>query len=155
MDSNFILSLIDKFNAGEITELKFNDDVNHLFLRKGGDASSQTLQGDSSVKTSDTSDTILKNAPKEKTAIARVGGGHNDSVTSPIVATFYSSPGPDAPPFVAPGSKVKAGETLCILEAMKMMNKLEAEFDMEILSVEAKNGDLVEFDQILFKVKAV
>jgi acetyl-CoA carboxylase biotin carboxyl carrier protein len=152
MDSNFILSLIDKFNASEITELKFNDDVNHLFLRKGGDASSQTPQDDSYAKTSDT---VSENAPKEKKAIAKMDEGHGDSITSPIVATFYSSSGPDAPPFVIPGSKIKAGGTLCILEAMKMMNKLEAEFDMEILSVEAKNGDLVEFDQILFKVKAV
>jgi acetyl-CoA carboxylase biotin carboxyl carrier protein len=51
------------------------------------------------------------------------------------------------------GSKVKAGDTLCILEAMKMMNHLEAEFDCEILAVKASNGDLVEYGQTLFEVK--
>jgi acetyl-CoA carboxylase biotin carboxyl carrier protein len=74
-------------------------------------------------------------------------------ITSPIVATFYSAPGPDAPPFVRPGKKVKSGDTLCILEAMKMMNHLEAEFDCEILAVKAGGGDLVEYGQILFEVK--
>jgi acetyl-CoA carboxylase biotin carboxyl carrier protein len=69
------------------------------------------------------------------------------------VATFYAAPGPDAPAFVRPGSVVKAGDTLWILEAMKMMNHLEAEFDCEILSVKAANGDLVEYGQTLFEVK--
>jgi acetyl-CoA carboxylase biotin carboxyl carrier protein len=72
-----------------------------------------------------------------------------------MVAVFYPSPTPDAPPFVRPGSKVKAGDTLCILEAMKMMNRLEAEFDCEVLSVKAAGGELVEFGQDLFEVKRV
>jgi acetyl-CoA carboxylase biotin carboxyl carrier protein len=74
-------------------------------------------------------------------------------ITSPIVATFYAASGPDAPPFVEKGGRVKAGETLCILEAMKMMNHLEAEFDCEILSIKAASGDLVEYGQALFEVK--
>jgi acetyl-CoA carboxylase biotin carboxyl carrier protein len=69
------------------------------------------------------------------------------------VATFYAAPGPDAPAFVKAGSKVKAGDTLCILEAMKMMNHLEAEFDCEVLAVKAASGDLVEYGQALFEVK--
>ncbi|MDR2021188.1 MAG: acetyl-CoA carboxylase biotin carboxyl carrier protein subunit, partial [Treponema sp.] len=80
-------------------------------------------------------------------------GAEGETITSPIVATFYAAPGPDTPPFVRPGSKVKAGDSLCILEAMKMMNHLEAEFDCEILSVLAGTGDLVEYDQALFEVK--
>jgi acetyl-CoA carboxylase biotin carboxyl carrier protein len=76
-----------------------------------------------------------------------------ETITSPIVATYYGSPSPDAPAFVQPGSKVKAGDSLCILEAMKMMNHLEAEFDCEISVVKAANGDLVEYGQVLFEVK--
>jgi acetyl-CoA carboxylase biotin carboxyl carrier protein len=76
-----------------------------------------------------------------------------EAITSPIVATFYRSPGPDSPPFADPGTIIKAGQTLCILEAMKMMNHLEAEFDCEILAVKAENGDLVEYGQTLFEVK--
>jgi acetyl-CoA carboxylase biotin carboxyl carrier protein len=74
-------------------------------------------------------------------------------ITSPIVAAFYASPGPDSPAFVTTGSRVKAGDSLCILEAMKMMNHLEAEFDCEILAVKAANGDMVEYGQPLFEVK--
>ncbi|MDR0411712.1 MAG: acetyl-CoA carboxylase biotin carboxyl carrier protein subunit [Treponema sp.] len=147
MDNNFILSLIDKFNAGVLTELKFSDGVNRLFLRKSGGEVSQAEQDNSCTQTA--------NAVLEPVRTAEIDAAHGESVISPIIATFYSSPSPDAPPFVVPGSKVKAGETLCILEAMKMMNKLEAEFDMEILSVEVKNGDLVEFNQVLFKVRAI
>ncbi|MDR0645034.1 MAG: acetyl-CoA carboxylase biotin carboxyl carrier protein [Treponema sp.] len=154
MDSSFILSLIDKFNAGAVTDLEFNDGVKHLILRKGGEGKSvsQIVQRDSDAMLSGA---VLGNAPEKKAAIVAMDNVQSAPVTSPIVATFYSAPSPDVPPFVTPGSKVKTGETLCILEAMKMMNKLEAEFDMEILSVEAKDGDLVEFGQTLFKVKAV
>jgi acetyl-CoA carboxylase biotin carboxyl carrier protein len=76
-----------------------------------------------------------------------------EKIISPIVATFYSAAGPDSPPFVAVGDKVKAGATLCILEAMKMMNHLEAEFDCEILAIKAATSDLVEYGQTLFEVK--
>jgi acetyl-CoA carboxylase biotin carboxyl carrier protein len=69
------------------------------------------------------------------------------------VATYYSAASPDTPPFVKAGSKVKAGDTLCILEAMKMMNHLEAEFDCEIIEAHAASGDLVEYGQSLFTVK--
>jgi acetyl-CoA carboxylase biotin carboxyl carrier protein len=69
------------------------------------------------------------------------------------VAAFYNSPGPDSPPFVTEGSKVKAGDTLCILEAMKMMNRLPAEFDCEIIAVKASSGELVEYGQALFEVR--
>ena len=79
----------------------------------------------------------------------------NETIDSPLVGTFYSAPSPDAPPFVKPGSRVKAGEKLCILEAMKMMNNLEAEFDCEVVSALASNGQLVEYGQPLFEIKRV
>lgn len=75
------------------------------------------------------------------------------TITSPIVGTFYASPGPDSPAFVTKGSKVKKGGTLCILEAMKMMNKLEAEFDCEIIDIKVEPGQLVEYEQPLFEVR--
>jgi acetyl-CoA carboxylase biotin carboxyl carrier protein len=81
------------------------------------------------------------------------GKSVGEKISSPIVATFFASPGPDSPPFVTSGSRVKAGETLCILEAMKMMNHLEAEFDCEILEVHASSGELVEYGQALFTVQ--
>jgi acetyl-CoA carboxylase biotin carboxyl carrier protein len=69
------------------------------------------------------------------------------------VATFYASAGPDSPVFACKGDKVKKGQTLCILEAMKMMNHLKAEFDCEILGIKVSSGDLVEYGQALFEVK--
>ena len=75
-------------------------------------------------------------------------------VKSPIVGTFYRAPSPDSPPYVEKGSSVKKGQPLCVLEAMKMMNTLECEYDGVVEEILVSNGDLVEFDQVLFKIKA-
>lgn len=73
-------------------------------------------------------------------------------IKSPMVGIFYTAPSPDAEPFVKVGSKVKKGDTLCIIEAMKLMNDVVAEEDGEIVEICAENGALVEFGQILFKI---
>ena len=69
-----------------------------------------------------------------------------------MVGIFYTAPSPEAEPFVKVGSKVKKGDTLCIIEAMKLMNDVVAEEDGEIVEICAENGSLVEFGQILFKI---
>ena len=74
-------------------------------------------------------------------------------VTSPFVGTFYRSPSPDAPSFVEVGSVVRPGQTLCIVEAMKLMNEIEAECSGTIVEVFAQNGKAVEFGQKLYRVK--
>ena len=74
-------------------------------------------------------------------------------ITSPIVGTFYSASGPDIPAFVTVGDKVKAGDTVCILEAMKMMNEITADFDCEIEAVLVSNEQKVEYGQPLFRVR--
>ena len=76
-------------------------------------------------------------------------------ITSPMVGTFYQAPSPDSPPYVKVGDKVKKGQTLCIIEAMKIMNELEAEFECEILEILVEDGQPVEFDTPLFRVKRV
>lgn len=73
-------------------------------------------------------------------------------VKSPIVGTFYRSPSPDDDPFVSVGDKVEKGETLCIVEAMKIMNEIESEFSGEIKEILVENAEPVEFDQPLFVV---
>lgn len=75
-------------------------------------------------------------------------------ITSPMVGTFYSAPSPDAPSFVKAGDRVNTKTVVCILEAMKLMNELEAEVNGEIVEVLVSNGQLVEFGQPLFLVKA-
>lgn len=74
-------------------------------------------------------------------------------ITSPIVGTFYLTPAPDAPPYVGVGSTVKEGDVLCTIEAMKLMNQLEAEFCCEIVKILAKPETMVEFGSPLFEVK--
>ncbi len=73
-------------------------------------------------------------------------------VKSPLVGTFYSAPAEDAPPFVQVGDSVKAGQTLAIVEAMKLMNDIEAEYEGTITQIFVKNGDCVEYGQPLFAI---
>jgi acetyl-CoA carboxylase biotin carboxyl carrier protein len=74
-------------------------------------------------------------------------------VTSPFVGSFYRSPSPEAPAFVEVGSVVRAGQTLCIIEAMKLMNEIEAESAGTITEIFAQNGKSVEYGQKLFRIK--
>ncbi len=75
-------------------------------------------------------------------------------VKSPIVGTFYESPAPGAPPFIKPGDMVKAGQVLCIIEAMKLMNEIESDASGEIVKMLAVNGKPVEYGQPLFAIRA-
>lgn len=74
-------------------------------------------------------------------------------VKSPIVGTFYKSSGPKQDPFVKIGHKVKKGEVLCIVEAMKLMNEIESEFEGEVVEILAKDGEMVEYGEPLIKIK--
>jgi len=74
-------------------------------------------------------------------------------MNSPIVGTFFRQPNPTAPPFVEPGSKVKKGQVLCIIEAMKLMNEIEAEIDAEVVEILVANGQPVEFGETLFRLR--
>ena len=75
------------------------------------------------------------------------------TITSPIVGTFYEAPSPGSPPFVKPGDTVEAGQVLCIIEAMKLMNEIEAEFPGKIVKILVENGQPVEFGEPLFVVE--
>jgi acetyl-CoA carboxylase biotin carboxyl carrier protein len=74
-------------------------------------------------------------------------------VRSPMVGTFFSAPSPDASPFVSMGKQVTEGETLCIIEAMKMFNQIEAEVSGTVVAILVENGQPVEFDQPLFVIR--
>ncbi len=75
------------------------------------------------------------------------------AVTAPMVGTFYRSSAPGEPPFVEVGSRVGAGQPLCILEAMKLMNELESEFSGEVVEILVENGTPVEYGQVLMRIK--
>lgn len=73
-------------------------------------------------------------------------------VTSPMVGTFYRAPAPDEPPFVDVGDRIRNGQTVCIIEAMKLMNELEAEVSGEVMEILVQNGEPVEYGQVLLRV---
>jgi acetyl-CoA carboxylase biotin carboxyl carrier protein len=75
------------------------------------------------------------------------------TVVSPIVGTFYKSPSPDSPPFVEEGTRVKKGQVLCIIEAMKLMNEIESEFDGIVKKAIVENGQSVEYGEPLFLIE--
>lgn len=74
-------------------------------------------------------------------------------VSSPIVGTFYRAPSPDAPPFVEIGSMVKKGQVMCIVEAMKVMNEIEAEVEAEVVDILVANGQPVEYGEAMFRLR--
>lgn len=91
-------------------------------------------------------------APAEnKVSAPATAAGHK--VRSPMVGTMYTSPSPETPPFVAIGQSVKVGDTLCIVEAMKMFNEIESDRAGKIVDILVKNGDPVEYDQALFIIE--
>jgi acetyl-CoA carboxylase biotin carboxyl carrier protein len=95
-------------------------------------------------------------APAAPDSEAQEAEGDSDTglaeVTSPMVGTFYRAPAPDAPPYVETGDRVEKGQTVCILEAMKLMNELEAEVSGTIREICVDNAEPVEFGQVLFRI---
>lgn len=89
-------------------------------------------------------------APAVTPAAAPAARDLSDAQKSPMVGTFYRAPGPNAAPFVEVGQQVKAGDTLCIIEAMKLMNEIEAEKSGTVKEILVENGTLVEFGEPLF-----
>ena len=92
-------------------------------------------------------------AAVQETAAEAEEGDDIQLILSPIVGTFYSAPAPDVPAFVKVGDRIKNGQTVCILEAMKLMNEIQCEFDCEIEAVLVSNEQKVEYGQPLFRVK--
>lgn len=87
--------------------------------------------------------------PAEKVVVEEKG----HIISSPFVGTFYRSPSPDAAAFVEMGQKVQKGQTICIVEAMKLMNEIESDFDGKIVEIYTNNGQPVEFGQKLFRIE--
>ena len=95
--------------------------------------------------------TLANNA--EASQVPPPGRSDLTEITSPMVGTFYRAAAPGEDPFVEIGSKVNVGQTICILEAMKLMNEIESEFNAEVVEILVENGTPVEFGQVLMRVK--
>lgn len=161
MDYKVILNLMKEMNNTDLTKLEIEEEGIRICLEKSAPvvtiAQSSVPQGNmvapvmaaapapSQVAApAQTSDVATEKPAEELTG---------KKLVSPMVGTFYSQASPDKPPFVKIGDKVKKGQTICIIEAMKLMNEIESEFDGEIVKVLTKNEEMVEFGQPLFLIK--
>ena len=146
-----IKEFIEVFDSSNLASLSIKDKDFKIELDKSS-KTIQTVQPQQEVIQADP--TPAQSAPIQPTTptTTQVEG---ETINSPMVGTFYQAPSPDSPPYVKVGDKVKAGQTVCIVEAMKIMNEIQAEFDCEILEVLVEDGQAVEFDTPLFKVKRV
>ena len=98
-------------------------------------------------------DNVSIASESEVPQVAPPGRSDLTEITSPMVGTFYRAAAPGEEPFVEVGNNVKVGQTICILEAMKLMNEIESEFNAEIVEILVENGTPVEFGQVLMRVK--
>ena len=172
MNEELILKLFEKFEQSSSVYMRIKDGENEFVLKKEGAfapdrimpivQSAPPLPVQASAAPTAAGFVAGAVAASAGTGGSASGAQSADSaaknliqIKSPIVGTFYRSPSPDSPPYVDKGTKVKKGQPLCVLEAMKMMNTLESEFDGVIEDIAVSNGDLVEFDQVLFTLRTV
>lgn len=141
-----LFEIMEKFEKSELSELTFEVEEQLISMKKGGaPVVAQALPA--------AAPQAVAGAPVA--AAAQGDTQEGELISAPLVGTFYRQPAPDAPAFAEVGQTIKAGETLCILEAMKIMNELEAEFDCEIVEVLLDSGQLAEFGTPLFRVKRI
>lgn len=154
-----IKELIKLLDQTSVHELEIENEGYRLSIRKPGKtevisvqpAPAQHTYPVVSVAPQQPAAAVETAAEKPAEASAAQAGLHK--IVSPMVGTFYSAPSPEAPSFVNAGDKINEKSVVCILEAMKLMNELEAEVKGEIVEVLVENGQLVEFGQPLFLVK--
>ena len=149
MDIRKIKKLIELVEESGINELEISEGEESVRISRGGAVVAAPAPV---VQTAAVAAPVAATAPSapEQAAPAAISG---HTVRSPMVGTFYSAASPDAPAFVEVGQHVNVGDTLCILEAMKMMNQIEADKAGVIKEILASNEDAIEFDQPLFIIE--
>ncbi|KMZ53838.1 acetyl-CoA carboxylase biotin carboxyl carrier protein [Dorea sp. D27] len=159
MEIKHLLSLIEAVSESELTGLKYEENGVKLHLTKKQDnvhvvaAGQAAMTGASAaapMAASAQSDAAQKEEPEAAALSARPQG---KIVESPLVGTFYTAPSEDAEAFVSVGDTVKKGQTLAIVEAMKLMNEIESDYDGTITEILVENGQAVEYGQPLFRIR--
>ena len=162
LDHEDLNRLIDKISTSDIQEFSLegedfkleikrilfdqNQVINNLVSNASFDK--QTIVNQKPIN----DNTPVVNEP-EAPQVAPLGRSDLTEIISPMVGTFYRAAAPGEEPFVEVGNNVKVGQTICILEAMKLMNEIESEFNAEIVEILVENGTPVEFGQVLMRVK--
>lgn len=152
MNIKEIKEVLQLMKEHELAEIEIEKDGLKLKVRKlaSGQMAVETLPMAVS-KAAPAAQAAPAAAPAEAKPAPAVDTG--TVVRSPMVGTFYTSPAPDQPSYISVGQKVKAGDVLCIIEAMKLMNEIKCEFAGTVTEIMAQNGKPVEFDQALFKIE--
>ena len=162
LDHEDLNRLIDKITTSDIQEFSLEGEDFKLEIKRNLYDQNQFTNNSVSNTSFDrqilaNQKTINETVPivndPETTQVAPPGRSDLTEVTSPMVGTFYRAAAPGEDPFVEVGSSVKVGQTICILEAMKLMNEIESEFNAEIVEILVENGTPVEFGQVLMRVK--
>ena len=162
LDHDDLDRLIEKISTSDIQEFSLEGedfkleikrnlfDQNHLtnISTKNNSLEKQIIASQSS-----STDNITLTNNAEVSQVPPPGRSDLTDITSPMVGTFYRAAAPGEEPFVDLGSKINIGQTICILEAMKLMNEIESEFNAEIVEILVENGTPVEFGQVLMRVK--
>ncbi|WP_353893966.1 acetyl-CoA carboxylase biotin carboxyl carrier protein [Proteinivorax hydrogeniformans] len=157
MNIKEITELIKVMNKSNLTKLEIQENAVSIKMEKQGERvmvkEAQVVEPEEPVNTQeiDREEPTVKKKEQPKVE-TKVNDENTVTITSPIVGTFYESPAPGKPPYVKVGSKVAVGDTLCIVEAMKIMNEIDSEVCGEVVEVMVNDGDMVEFGQELFKI---
>jgi len=141
MEIEDLKQLIELLKETDITELQIERDGVKVKIKR-----EKILSPIEMPKFSTIQERVTREAEEETRLI---------TVTSPIVGTFYRAPSPESDPFVEAGSRVKKGQVLCIIEAMKLMNEIESEVDGIVIKVLVENGQPVEYGEPLFLIEPV
>lgn len=164
MDPKDLKSILDALDSADVREFSLKTGEFELSLRRGAEVVVQAAPvvaaaqpapvPQPAASTSQSAPTpVAAPTPAAEPAHSAVPKAAGTPVKAPIVGTFYASPSPDAAPFVKVGDSVQAGQVLCIIEAMKLMNEIEAETAGTVREILVKNADPVEYGQTLFLIE--
>jgi len=142
MEIEDLKELIDLLKETDITELQLEKDGTKVRIKRERMLSPMEIQ---LQRFSSLQEKVTPQTVEEETRLI--------TITSPIVGTFYRAPSPEAAPFVELGSRVKKGQVLCIVEAMKLMNEIESEIDGTVLKILVENSQPVEYGEPLFLIE--
>ena len=150
IDADAIRKLAELLEETGLTEIEIGEDDNMIRVSKGGGSVAYSMP---SAPVNMASDPTVPQAANTQPPAATAGAGHPGAVTSPMVGTAYMSPEPGAAPFVSKGQQVNAGDTLLIVEAMKVMNPIKADKAGTVTQILVEDGQPVEFGDVLVTIE--
>lgn len=153
MDLKLIKNLLDLISESDVNEVSIEEGDFKLKVKKQSDSAPAIHYQASAPQPAAAPQAPVNTAESNQSSAKTKEKASGDVVKSPIVGTYYEAPSPDSDPFIAVGQRIEKGQTLCIIEAMKIMNEIEAEFSGTVEKILIENGTPVEFDQPLFIVK--